>query len=121
MVLLLVRKSEISHVLAEHLYAVSVFASRRCASDLFDTRYHAKRNFHNVRCVTVRRTKIQLVIRDAENATGGTAVRAQVRYFPGDTLDLLAGQQRWIIRARFNTLIRCNLFNTKISQIIYYT
>lgn len=95
MVLLLVRESQISHVLAKHFDSVRILSSARRAADFFDSADDTQRHFDDVRRFSVYTTEMELVVCNAENPSGWSRIRTQVGDFVRDALHSFSVQERW--------------------------
>lgn len=98
-VLLLVRKPQVPHVLAEYLDAVRVLSPGRGTAHLLYPRHHPEGHLDNVGHVLVYRTKIQLVIGDGEDTARRPVVRAEVGDVAGLSAHTFPGQEGSLVRA----------------------
>lgn len=95
MVLLLVSESKISHVLAKHFDSVRVLSSARCATDFLDSTDDSQWHFDDVGRFSIYTAEMQLVVRHAEDSSGGPRVWTQISNFVRDALHSFPVEKRW--------------------------
>lgn len=94
-VLLFVRETQISHVFAEYVDAVGVFASGTRAANLFHSRHNAQRYIHDDNWIFFGSwlwSEVKAIICYGQNASGWAAVRTNVSTFVLNILTLLTSK-----------------------------
>lgn len=96
-VLLLVCKSQISHIFAKYIDSVGIFTTRTHATDFFHARHNTQRYVHQnhwILLLVIRwlRSKMQAIVGDGERSTDWPIVRTNVCNIVFNVLPLFARQ-----------------------------